>query len=664
MGCPDFAHLVKSAEVKQTNFDELLANLKTGNRVQQEEILSNPSLNKVIQAFVNKKSHFDPTTIESIANEVLATLWLNSDSYQSRDHKSALGYIRKIAMTKIINFNRKRNASLGSNGRMLLFSEADNDKGLFGIIPDRKHLGPDNEIEIERELELLRLVLRTPFLPPNQVRAISERLRGAEQSETAETFGLSLGTVKSQARMAIEKLRLFWQASADKKIRLLQEAGASEEDIGSVRRHLGLPEVQTVKNEPTPDSATVHQTIRKDPPAAPKAAEPRAPERDGNFAKLTREEKIAMLHADHHRVPSIAKALSIPEHKVRAIVDRQTINQLMKEKRVKPVPEKEKILSVSQFEWILRNAGIADRQIMRALHVLHIHKEEVAKDYGVEAPAVDLRASKWRKLIAQTFGFGELKESSDKLRVISDADYQTYFREKLDPRFETDRQIHRQEMAAAALTRENEVERPELRSRLALLHQRQMENEAEFPQKQYTFRTTEFKALIDMQFSAGDPIRDYLHWLFIEGLPVLELAVRARYHESKMHRIIRKALAKLGKDQLGIDELKVAQVYVVNDLTRAFFTPPKPPAFVSVSQEQFDRAISGIQNDSARLVLRMRLVNRFSQSDISALTGKSTIAISNLLWTYFPQLASALGQPGLIRRNFGFQRGTTYLGDE
>ncbi len=169
---------------------------------------------------------------------------------------------------------------------------------------------------------------------------------------------------------------------------------------------------------------------------------------------------------------------------------------------------------------------------------------------------------------------------------------------------------------------------------------------------QYQLTRDEMKWLIAEQFGPDDYRRELLTLALLEGKTGKELAEALGFTEGGARTAVRKALARLGKDQLGLENFLRDQLDLVDDLKETSAPLTKPHPFTSVTEEEFDGAVATLKEEQTRLLLRMRFVMKYSRGDIARLMGLDPQYVSEVVRGAFPKLAKALNRPNLDRLDF------------
>ena len=137
---------------------------------------------------------------EEATQEVFLNLWLKSASYNpSRGEPRA--WIMSVAHHKIIDIIRSRRRATDVSDPK--------EYETLDLLPSRQM---DTDEEAERNLEGERVRQALDKLPPAQQEVILlSYYNGLSQSEIASRLGQPLGTVKTRARLAMQKLRVELQ---------------------------------------------------------------------------------------------------------------------------------------------------------------------------------------------------------------------------------------------------------------------------------------------------------------------------------------------------------------------------------------------------------------------------------------------------------------------
>jgi RNA polymerase sigma factor (sigma-70 family) len=194
---------------------------------------------------------------------------------------------------------------------------------------------------------------------------------------------------------------------------------------------------------------------------------------------------------------------------------------------------------------------------------------------------------------------------------------------------------------------------PAQRSTPVVLGRLLKERRAKALKEKYPISPKEFLRLIQEAFSNDARARDILESIFIKKEKSLSVAERLKMDRTILSDSVALYLSDLGKRKLGIEGLSRKTLAIEDFDQEKNSRLAQPAPFLSISEQEFDKAISTIDDPTKRAVLRMRLVYNWSRPDIVAITQLPPDRVTKLLTTGFVTLVKNLGRPEIDRLHFG-----------
>ena len=138
----------------------------------------------------------EPALAEEATQDAFLNLWLKASSYDPKRGKPKAWFM-SVAHHRIIDVIKARKRSSQSTNQV--------SHELLDLHPSRE---PGTEEQVYRNLERERIIGALRYLPPEQREVIIlAYFEGFTQSEIATKLNQPLGTVKTRARLAMQKLR-------------------------------------------------------------------------------------------------------------------------------------------------------------------------------------------------------------------------------------------------------------------------------------------------------------------------------------------------------------------------------------------------------------------------------------------------------------------------
>ncbi len=137
---------------------------------------------------------------EEATQEVFLNIWLRADSYNSSRGQPKT-WIMSVAHHKIIDLIRSRRRSTTMSDPK--------EYETLDLLPSQQ-IGTYEEVQRNLEAERVRDAMGKLPLPQQEVITLAY-FGGLSQSEIADRLGQPLGTIKTRARLALQKLRVELQ---------------------------------------------------------------------------------------------------------------------------------------------------------------------------------------------------------------------------------------------------------------------------------------------------------------------------------------------------------------------------------------------------------------------------------------------------------------------
>lgn len=175
----------------QVSDEMLLTGILQGDKLALEQFYDR--YERMVYSFAYRCTS-DPLGAEEITQDVFLKLWRTTVKYDPKEGKVST-WLLMMTRNASIDYHRRQRRHQGQ-------SAADE---VLTVVPDASP-GPDSLAELSDLRESVKSAMDT--LPTDQKQVVEEMyFQGRTQQEIADALGISVGTVKSRVRLAMQKLR-------------------------------------------------------------------------------------------------------------------------------------------------------------------------------------------------------------------------------------------------------------------------------------------------------------------------------------------------------------------------------------------------------------------------------------------------------------------------
>lgn len=603
-----------------------------------------------------KLANVSPNDLDDVVNETLTKLWLQRANYRSGTEAEARGYIAAVTKNLIVDRIRKeRAARRGGDRRKVEPDEVER----FVPAPEEDVL---HQLDLGQQARLLNAAIEGAGLTTLQQSVMRLRSRDLTFAEIAEQLSENPSSVKSAAREGGKKVRGFMALDRETKARELFKWGKSPEEIAAlldwpIHRVIALLD----RDENARQIESLHPGVQPEPRALVSQSQFEMAMRQ---AKNEEREIMRLHYIDRLPTDQVAQRLKVEEPwvKSRIPIVRAEIEY---ELGIKLKGQGNELRVVSDETYELHTGKSAKPTVVtpavdrndvgpsfpyKKEGVLHLSVAQF-EDAIAKIPFDDERIGENHRDILRRYYL-----SGQTPKEIGEPDGRS--QESISQSIRQDLKKLRKILSDPDLVRMEHLSVFNERAQKALHRKKELRNRLigdgpEQVKRQYQLTPAELKSLIDAEFPESNYRRELLTRVLLGGESLRVIAQDLGFHYVAVKLSARKALQQLGQNQLGLNNLHREQIDLVDSIEETIPTVHTPHQFYSVSEEDFDRAISNLSNPKIRRILRLRLVDSYTTGDIALITGEKPQDVSTALKKGFDELAVVLERPGLSRSDFG-----------